>query len=346
MKTVTTSMTPASAALGQWAIAILGGKGEKAEALAIAEREGFSPRVKAAIAPISTPDGDMAAFANSRSILITFVPLLRNSSAFFRLLDGGMLRVPLKTRITFLTGAVSANEVGEGQVTPVRRFAGDSVTAEPKKVAAIVAFSEEWLKFLSENSESFLSAELRRAISAAVDAALFATLGAAGMPTLASTGSNAIAAAVDLRYLFTAVALTAESRPLLVAAPDVAIKAATLIDANMNFLFPGMSPSGGEMCGVPVIVSDALAAGTLGLIDGAAIAGDVQGIELRSARHATIQLDDNPDSPPTASTTPINLWQRNLVGVKLTVFFAAVRLRATAMSTVTGIAWGSTDSPA
>ncbi len=111
--------------------------------------------------------------------------------------------------------------------------------------------------------------------------------------------------------------------------------------------FPEMAPTGGSMCGIPCVVSDGVGAGTLGLIDCAGIAGDVEGVELKTARHATIELEDAPDSPATAATVAVNLWQRGLVGLMPHVYFGAERLRDSAFAYISDVQWnGSGDSPA
>src|SRR5262249_36785673 len=159
------------------------------------------------------------------------------------------------------------------------------------------------------------SNELRRAIVAAVDTGFLGLITDGNTPTTTSFGASPLGAIGDLKHLLASVALKADSRPLFVMAPDVARAAATLYDSGGGFVFEDMPPTGGVMVGVPAMACDAMTAGTLGLIDGAGIAGDAQGIEIKNARHATIQLNDAPDSPATASTTPISLWQENLVGL-------------------------------
>jgi hypothetical protein len=93
------------------------------------------------------------------------------------------------------------------------------------------------------------------------------------------------------------------------------------------------------------MVIDSLDAGEIALIDGAAIAGNVEGFQISNSKNAVLQLDDAPDSPPTASTKMVSLFQSNLMGVKPEVFFGAARLRDSAFAKVTSIAWGGMNSP-
>lgn len=337
---------PASANLALWAKCLLLGDGEVNGAQMAAERLKVPERVMRAVnAPMMTSDSDLAGFTETQQMLTSFAPLLRNSSAFFRALDLGMIRIPLRQRLTWITGAAGMAVTAEGSAIKVTRMASDNVHIDPVRSSGIVVLSKEFLAFLSTGGEQFLSTELRRAIVASVDTGFFSLITDGSTPTRASSGGNAIAAVVDCRYLFEQVALTAESRPLFVMSPDVARNAATLID-NTNLIFPDMGPQGGQMFNIPAMPVDGLSAGTLGLIDAAGLAGDALGVEIRSARHANIQLNDAPDSPQTASTTFVNLWQNNLVALQPEVYFGVERLRTNAYAYVSGVNWGSSDSPA
>lgn len=332
--------------LAQWAKCLLLGDGEVNGARDVAERLKLPERVIRAVnAPMMTSDSDLAGFSETQQILTSFAPLLRNSSAFFRALDLGMIHIPLRQRLTWITGAAGMAVTSEGSAIKVTRMASDNVHIDAVRSSGIVVLSKEFMNFLSAGGEQFLSTELRRAIIASVDTGFFSLITDGSTPTRASSGSNAIGAVVDCRYLFEQVALTAESKPLFVMSPDVARNAATLVD-NANLIFPEMGPMGGTMFNIPAMPVDGLSAGTLGLIDAAGLAGDALGIELTPARHANIQLNDSPDSPETASTTFINLWQNNLMALKPEVYFGVERLRTNAYAYVSGVNWGSTDSPA
>lgn len=340
------SINSETSSMTMLAKAVLLGDGEPGATLEVAERLGMSSLVKAAVAPhLTTDDAATGGLNSSRTILTTFVPLLRNTSAFFRAFDVGLIRAPMKTRVSYLSSAAVFGRVNEGEVIKVARSEFDSVNLDPFRVAGICVFSREFLAFLSAGGEALLSRELQRAISAAADAAFFYFITDGNTPSLSSNGSTEAAALGDLWSLFNAVGLKADSRPLFVASPDVAQRAATLSGSGGR-AFPDMSPMGGSMAGVPVVVTDGLDAGTLGLLDCAAIAGDVAGIEIKRAEHATIQMSDAPDSPATTSTTYLPLWQNNYTAIMPQIYLAAERLRDSAWAKITGLQWnGSGNSP-
>ena len=92
--------------------------------------------------------------------------------------------------------------------------------------------------------------------------------------------------------------------------PALAMKAAALSGVN-GFVYPGMSPTGGTLAGIPTLVSDQLAAGRVVLADASQIATSDGGIVLDSASHASVQLNDAP-----SGAAGVSLWQNNLLGLR------------------------------
>lgn len=324
------------------------GGGESGGALRVAQQLGMPERVQKALQPgMTTGDTDMGGLKDSLTILTSFIPYMRNTSLFFKLLDGLMFKLPLRTRGSFLTGSASMSVVNEAEAIGVSRLASDKVMIDPHRATGILIFSKEFLGWLAVAGDAFISAELRRAIAASVDRGLVSLIEDGDTPHRASVGASAEAALSDIKFLLDSVALTADSRPLFALAPDVARRAGTLFDGNGGgFIFPNCGPMGGEILRIPAIVCDAIDAGRIALFDGMGIAGDAEGIEILSARHATVQLESAPDSPPTGATNLFNLWQNDMVGLMPRVYFGAQRMRDNAYAYVSNVAWGSGDSPA
>ena len=63
----------------------------------------------------------------------------------------------------------------------------------------------------------------------------------------------------------------------------------------------------------------------------------VEWSELRvdSSEITSLQMDSAPDSPPTASTNMINLWQNNMVATKVERFFGAKVVGSNAVAMIT-----------
>jgi hypothetical protein len=68
---------------------------------------------------------------------------------------------------------------------------------------------------------------------------------------------------------------------------------------------------------------------------------DEGGIDLSMSTEASLQMDNEPDNPSTASTVMVSLWQRNLVGFRAERTINWARRRTSAVSYLTGVSWGA-----
>src|SRR6185436_2855978 len=77
--------------------------------------------------------------------------------------------------------------------------------------------------------------------------------------------------------------------------------------------------------GIPVITSENIVATGGSPVDGYPIVAinanevlvaDDGGVSIDVSREASLQMDSAPDSPETASTVMVSLWQRNMVAIK------------------------------
>lgn len=296
-----------------------------------------SARVQKAVSAMST--ANTADLVDQQIIVAAFLQQLRNNSAFYRLLDGGMIRAPFRARISMVAADASAWVVGEGKPTPVGSLTLDALYLEPQKAASLIVVSEELLK--STQSERNLTLALRRAIAAAVDARFFATVIDGDTPTMASTGTTAADAVADIKALLDAVEPKAESSLLFVMAPDVQ-RAATLTNVSGNFQFPDLGPIGGSILGIPAMPSDQLAAGTMVLVDATGIAGESGGVEIEASGAATIEMLASAlqqDTTTGAGTNLVSMFQTNSVAIQALVAFDAERLRDNAIAEITEIQW-------
>jgi hypothetical protein len=81
------------------------------------------------------------------------------------------------------------------------------------------------------------------------------------------------------------------------------------------------------------------------LVDSSQIVVANDGITLDAAREALVQMEDTtPDSPPTASTNYVSLFQQNWVGLKAERWFGVAKLTTTGVVAITGISYTG-DSP-
>lgn len=317
----------------------------------IAERAGASPRVMGVIkSPVPahwTGDEDVAGLEDARFITTQFQPFLRNSSLFYRALESGMVRVPLRQRVGWTTATATAFVSREGAAVPVSRMAVEATGIERLKANALVVLTREMLRAAGTSGEALIARELRRAVSQAVDGA-FIEAALDDVIALLPEGNTAAAAARDIANLLAAIQPTAESRLLFGASPDVARAASTLLTPSGGFLFPDMTPMGGQILGIEVQVSDALGLGQLMLMDASGIAGESELITIDASEDTTIEMESEPenDSVEPTATEMISMFQTHSVAILATAWFGALRFREDAAAIIDGIEWGEPEESA
>ena len=105
---------------------------------------------------------------------------------------------------------------------------------------------------------------------------------------------------------------------------------------------------GGTLFGLPVITSENVPATGGSPTDGHAmilakasdiLLADDGDIMIDASREASLQMDSTPDSPATASTSLVSLWQHNMIGLRAERFATWARARASAVTYITGAAY-------
>ncbi|NNH33872.1 phage major capsid protein, partial [Rhizobium sp. SEMIA 4085] len=273
-------------------------------------------------------------------IVGAFLQTMRNSSVFLRLLDS-MVRVPFRSRISLVATDATSWTVGEGKPIPVTNATLDQLLLTPQKAAALLVVTEELLR--GTQSERNLTLALRRALAAAVDLRFLSTAIGAGTPTFPSVGPTAADAVADVKQLLDAVQPTSESSLMFVTAPDVQRAGATITNASGAFQFPNLTPTGGEILGIPAMPSDQMIDGTMALIDATRIAGETGTIQVDASDQATIEMLDSALVQDATTGTPapglVSMFQANSVAIRALLDFDAQVVRENAVAQVTGIAW-------
>ena len=280
-----------------------------------------------------TPGAWAGNLVDYRSVQAGFIESLRSLSVFDRLLgDNALRRVPLKTRITSVSSAVTGAQYGEQQLYRIGRMSLDGEQIEPVKTTAVIVLTDEVFRSTGTAGQTFLSAELRGAVSAATDLTFLngIMLGAASSVSAGTTAANVYA---DISTLLDTVAAKGVAKLYLVMGPANARRLAVKLSTSGVQAFPNMTPSGGEIGGIPVLVTDQLPANTLLLIDASAIAGDSDIVTLDASEHADIQMSD---TPTTDGTTPVvSLWQSNQRAIRAERWFGFQLIRAAGVATIT-----------
>jgi Phage capsid family len=285
--------------------------------------------------PLATYELSATAFAES----------LRDQSCFDRALtDNAFLRVPPQRTVAIVTAGATAAQVNEAAPSSASVMAFTSANVTMVKLICFVVLSSELMKMAGPGAVQLIRRDLSRSVSQAVDT-YFLGLLFSGIVAIPSSGSNSVAIRNDLRDLLDAVTFGSNAKLYYVMTPQIAKRLAVVGDSVGGRMFPGMTPTGGELDGVPALVCEAASAGTISLFDASQVAVSSGPIELDRSSAAILNLDSAPDSPPSASTPYVNLFAQNLSALRCTRYVGASRLRSTAAATVSGFL-GVGSSPA
>jgi len=249
----------------------------------------------------------------------------------------GLRRVPFNIKVPRQTSVASVSWVGEAAPKPLSAFALDTVTLGYYKIAGIVALTEEIIKFSSPAAEAMVRDELANAIVTLMDhdfidpeKAAVAGISPAsitnGVTPITPSGTNGDALRADLGALLQVYAAANMSVQglVLVMTSQQAIRISLMRTPLGTTEFTGMSPSGGALEGIPVITSENIVSqgspptGSLIVAINAPeiLLADDGAVSVDMSREASLQMDSAPDSPPTASTIMVSLWQRNMVALR------------------------------
>ena len=325
---------------------LLEAKGDYFQARQLTEKHRVSPRVrdllhsndarniisKAAVNPLSLSGN--AQLADYRTLISGFVNALASTGAFDGMLSS-MRQMPIATTVGAVSTSVQGFVVVEGSAKQVSRLSLTSGALEPQKAHALVAVSNELLKFGGPEVQALISRDLINAAVVAVDGGFLTTL-LSGVAVGTSSGQTAEAVRADLAVLLSAVQTDQTSRLFIITTPLVCKMWAAMGATATNGApaFESMTPQGGAILNIPVIASDAVTAGQVVLCDATGVAAGSDQILLSVVPDGTLIPNSAPDSPQTAATNVISLWQLNQTAILAERWWSAERLRSNCVAAV------------
>lgn len=269
----------------------------------------------------------------------------------------GLRAVPFNIKVPRATQNPTGYWVGEGKIKPLSAMAFDSVTLGISKVAAIVPITEELLRFSSPAAEGIILDGLRDALAYRTDRDFLDPSKAAddispasitnGVTAITPTGSTADAFRDDLGSMLANYMADnqAVGGLVLVTTSTMAMRLSLMRNTLGNKEFPDITINGGFLEGIPVVTSENIAAPTGSPFDGTLIVAinasevmlaDEGGVSIDASREASLQMDSAPDSPETASTVSVSLWQHNMVAFKAERFINWKKRRSAAVQYING----------
>jgi len=309
--------------------------------------------LKVAVTAGNTTDAVWAGpLVNYQILTEEFVEFLRPLTIIGRI--PGLTRVPFKIRIPRQTGGATVNWVGEGAPKPVTSLAFDSITMEFAKIAGIIVITEELARLSSPSAELLVRNDLAKAIVQFMDAQFVDPTKAAvagvspasitnGVTPVTATGTTGAALRADIRTLissFLTVNMQVASAVILMS-QRLALSLGLMLNTLGQREFPDMGPNGGTLLGIPVVTSENIPSTGGSPADGDPIiilsaqdillADDGQ-VTIDASREASLQMETAPDSPATASTILVSLWQQNQIGVRAERWINWAKRRSTAVA--------------
>lgn len=293
---------------------------------------------RAAVTPMSTTDGSSGGnyLVVAENLASEFFELLRAATILGRI--PGLRRVPFNITVPRQLTDPTGYWVGQGDQKPVSRFTLDQVSLPFHKAAGIVPMTEELVRFSNPAAEGIVRTSLIGALTYLTDRDFLdptkaETTGISpasvtnGVTPIAASGTTADALRSDLGDLI-ALYLGLNMSPaglVLLMTSTQAMRIGLMRNTLGQKEFPEIGINGGSLEGIPVITSENIVATGGSPTDGYPIVAlhapsillaDDGGVSIDVSREASLQMNDAPDSPETASTVLVSLWQRNMVAFK------------------------------
>lgn len=292
--------------------------------------------LRSAVASGTTTDsawaGPLVPYQNLTS---EFIEYLRPMTIIGRI--PGLRNVPFKVKIPRQTGASTVGWVGEGQVRPLSALAFDSITLDIATLSGIVTLTDQLIRYSTPAAEALVQSDLAKGIVQFMDQEFVDPTNAAtgvspasitnGVTPIFASGTDADSMRKDIGLLienFLVSNLQLDSA-CWVMSQVTAARINLIRNALGQKEYPEINANGGNFEGFPVITSQSVLAVGGSPTDGWPIvlmnAGDIliadEGqIRIDASSEASLQMDNSPDSPPTASTTFVSMFQSGMMAIK------------------------------
>jgi Phage capsid family len=311
--------------------------------------------LKSAVQPGGTGSGNWAAqWAQVTTWGASFLELVRPLTVIGRMT--GFRRPPFNVRFPRQTGGVEVAWTAEGGPTPASSMSFELVTHKQYKAGAIVAISEELARNEADPAaEGLIRRDLTDQIVQFLDESfLDPTLAGAdnvspasityGATAINSTGNTAAQVEADFLSLFAAVTTNLRN-PYLVMRSSTAKALVALRTTSGDRLFPDLGVVGGQIWGVPVLISDAIpldglspSGGRVVLIDANQINLTEGGIEFDSSSQTSLRLTDQQSISPELSTDiVVSLFQQNNLALRVIRYANWSRAQDSAVAYIDGV---------
>jgi hypothetical protein len=296
----------------------------------------LSPRVRN-ILKTGVPTGTMgdASWAGPlgsdfRIISDGFIGSLQAWSAWDQLFPN-FQRMPLQTFISVATNSARGNAISELAAKPLSAMTFSNSVLQPRKAVSFIVLSKELVRSIAPAATVLIGNELRRGCALATDSLFLSTLSeGTGVASFASTGPSAAQFLADLGEALDAVTVGADSKLYLIVPPSFLKILIAMRDNAGPVMSNGMI--GGIIRVVPSDAAEETASAYL--VDARGVAAENDRVDLLSAEHASVEMDD---SPTSGARQLISLWQNDLVGLRCERWLGCELLRSDSVALITGL---------
>lgn len=273
----------------------------------------FELSTKATVAPGTSTDATWAGpLVNVEGWVNGFLAIAHQQSLVGRL---GLQLIPFNAKVPFQTGDAGFAWVPESGMTPVSKApVSAGLTLGPAKVTGIVVLTQEFVKLATAGTAPALRQALISGLNAFVDGQFInPTVAAVAQknPASITNGLTPLVGTADVKASVQALVASffagspGSQAPVLIANGGYA--------AAIRGQVPGF--------GLEVVASDAVGTNIV-MLDPQRVFYADGGLEIAFSREAALQMDSAPDSPPTAATVTVSLYQMNCVGYRLLRFIS------------------------
>lgn len=356
----------------KFALAMYAGKGDVSSAKAFAEHKFSNDArlqgiMKAAVAAGTTTDPTWAGnLVELNTLSSEFIEFLRPRTIVGQFGTNGipaLRRVPFNVRIPGKTGSGTAAWVSEGFAKPVTSSGYDARELKWAKIAAISVITEELARFSDPSIQALVRDDLAEAVIERMDVdfinpAKAAGTGASvspasvtnGVTPIQSSGTDADSIRADIAALWAQADETNLPTGSAVYITDA--KTARQLSLLRNPLgsveFPGVTMTGGNLDGIPVIISNYVPSDSGGSLFILAFASEIYladdgVVTVDISREASILMDSAPNmnsGTPTGSAQLVSMFQTNSMALRAERYVNWAKRRPQAVSYLENVSWG------
>jgi len=279
-----------------------------------------------------------------------FVEYLRPRTLYGQI-SGRFRSIPFDVPVLLQNSGGTAAWTKEGAAKPVTSWGYSRTKMGPLKVTAIAAATNEMLDRASAAADVLIRDELARSVGETIDGTLISASAAVSdeSPAGLLNGTNATSLDGDgsifgIRCDIATMMKAMVGNNLSVAGAFWVMPETTAVDLSLATnevgapAFPGMTPAGGTLAGLPAFTSQYVPVdsngATVALIRGDEIyLGDEEGIIVKASDQASILMADNPSMNSTTPTPAqlVSMWQTNSTAFLVERFLNWQKRRAQAL---------------